>query len=708
MSDRDTYLNDMFGTRSGWVAVAYKDQESSWQEKAFRWPQDRAKLTGWARVHDDANVFVCPSLRASEGRRKADMPADGCEWLWADVDWGKITDRHIRAEVASRISKLGTVVIASGSGDNRHVYVKLTRGVDPDEHLRLNTGLRDYLYADHKQADNSLLRLPGSRNWKEGNDGTPVGVVGGHGKRVRPEVLAKVKQFRDVTVKSAAEADDSWERVDTSGVARKLQRLVNMDTDEAEGRFGSRHEAVWAVTGDLIKAGLTPDEIHSLMDAFTPGREKEDEERGYSVHTDVARRIASHDQARGKLERAVERGSDDGSAFEELSDEEIAAYGPTNPLVRRILASREATREADAYEAAARFSAPPDEVSWCVADALTTPRTERPYLIHGLAGAKHNVLVTAEYKTGKTAFMLATVAKALCDAEPFAGDDARVVPAEGRIVGHWNCEVEDAELLDDYVRPMGLNHPERLHVANLRGYSVNVTTPLGKAWAVEWLKLRGVQVWMVDSLARLLQMAGVAEKDNDEVLRVLMAIDQIKMEAGVDVCFVIAHTGRAEMEEGKERARGATVIDDWADARWVMTKDGVGSSALRFLRVDGRGVALDTVSLVYNEDTKGCRLGVESKSEARESRGVQGVLTAVVDHPGINQKALFKVLSERCGAGQRTAREWIDDAVEGGLIAVKRGAGRGSSVTYSPAVKDVGVGGAGKGATPRLVDMRRT
>jgi hypothetical protein len=342
---------------------------------------------------------------------------------------------------------------------------------------------------------------------------------------------------------------------------------VSMDTDEARGRFGSRHEAVWAVTGDLIKADLTPDEIHSLMDAFTPGREKEDEERGYSIHTDVARRIASHEQAKGKLEKAVERGSDDGSAFEELSDEEIAAYGPTNPLVRRILASREATREADAYEAAARFSAPPDDVSWCVADALTTPPAVKPYLIHGLAGVNHNILITAEYKTGKTAFTLATLAKSLCDGEPFAGAEERAVPAEGRIVGHWNCEVDGTELLDDYVRPMGLNHPERLHVANLRGYSVNILTTQGKVWAVEWLKSRGAQVWTIDSLARLLRMAGVAEKENDEVLRVLMAIDEIKVEAGVDVCFVIAHTGRTEMEEGRERARGATVIDDWADAR---------------------------------------------------------------------------------------------------------------------------------------------
>lgn len=681
--ETNQYLGKMFGRARGYVSVAYKDTGNSWQEHQFAWPADRKKILGWARVHHDANVFICPTLRGDSATRKK---GDGINlrWLFADVDWEKVPSSK-KALVRKRIDQLGTYVVGSGTGENVHVYVALSEEVSVGKFLKLNTGLRDYLYADNKQADNSLLRLPGMTNWKTAA-GSPVRVVGGNRKMRRPDSLLTLRAFNQAKVMSST-AEGTWSKVDLAGVSVRMKRLARMGSDEARGRYGSRHKAVWAVVGDMHKAGLSGDQIHTLLDEFPPAIDKRDDEHGaYDVHKDIDRRI--------KADSAV-----DDSPFTELSDEDVVALGPNNPLVIKELARRAAMREVEHIEATRRFMAPPADVSWSLADGMSNPPEKAKFLIEGLAGIKHNVVITAQYKVGKTAFTVASLARALCDGTPFL--DQFPVPTEGRVVGHWNCEMEGFELLDDYMRPAGFNHPERMHVANLRGYGVNILTPLGKAWAVSWLKERQVQVWTIDSLARLLRMAGVKEKENDEVLNVLMAIDEIKVEANVDVCFVIAHTGRADQEEGKERARGATVIDDWPDARWIMTNDG----GVRFLTVEGRGVKLQCTSLDFNHDTQCSALGVAGKGDVRADGAVQAVLEIVRANVGLAKEPLVKRVCERLRVRAPMAREYIDDAIENGWIEVRREAraagGRAVQKHYPISEKTDG------GATRRAVDFRK-
>lgn len=698
------YLNQMFGTAEGYVYMAYKAKDESWQERHFQWPSERRKLAGWVRVHRDANLFIVPALRGSETRKKGD--GINLRWLWADVDWEKIPAER-REVVRKRIDQLGTYVVRSGSkassGDyNVHVYVRLAGVVEVDEHYRLNTGLRDYLYADNKQADNSFLRLPGTTNWKTAR-GSSVRVVGGHGKAFRPASLGKLQAFQKAARSVAGGAGGGWNAVDVKTVPQRARRLAKMQSDEAVGRYGTRHKAVWAVVGDLHRLGLTEDQIHTLMDQFPPAEEKKADEHGaYDVHKDIDRRLAALRHAQAIVDgEDTSHGSDDGSPFEELSDDEIRAMGPDNPMVKKILARRQAVRDADAWEAQQRFIAPPDNVSWSAADRGKRKVNAANHLIKGVAGAKHNVVITAQYKTGKTAFTVATLAKSLVDGEQFLGE--LDVPTEGRIVGHWNCEMDEEELWRDYVDPAGMAHPDRFHVANLRGYGVNLLSPVGKAWTVQWLRDRGVQVWTIDSLARLLRMAGVKEQENDAVLNVLMAIDEIKVEAGVDVCFVITHTGRAEQTEGNERARGATVIDDWADARWVMTrvKDD------RFLSVEGRGVGMKTTVLDFNEDTKASSLGIGDKHDVRANGEGQTVLKIVQDNPGILKEPLTRRVCTALGCRPPRAREVIADVEEAGFIRIERvGTSRGGRASQKHWPNEAGpVRG---GATKRTVDFRRS
>jgi hypothetical protein len=199
-------------------------------------------------------------------------------------------------------------------------------------------------------------------------------------------------------------------------------------------------------------------------------------------------------------------------------------------------------------------------------------------------------------------------------------------------------------------------------------------------------------------------MAGVSEKDNDEVMTLLMALDQIKVEAGVDVLFLITHTGRIEHEEGKERARGATAIDDWADARWIMTK----MDKTRFLRVEGRGVSLEDTALVYDPNTQRSVLGFGGKTEVREETAKDAVVKIVNEQPGIGKTALLLAL-KGVGISNRAAAEPIEEAIEGGFVEVRLEHRRGKATAcHFPLDYQKPEGDRTMRATPANVDLRGT
>lgn len=673
------YLDQLFSDNKGYVSVAYKRGATGWGEQHFAWPSERPKLEIWATKHVNDDVFICPALRMHKRRTKGDGKA--LEWLWADVDMEKIpTRRH--DVIRKRIKKLGTIIVSSGTGDNAHVYVRLTHEVTAAEHEVLNTGLRDYLAADNKQADNSLLRLPGTRNHKPGNNGAVVARRAGNSRRVDPDKLMELTAWRTVKIEGGTRSAGDWDLVDVAHLVKgSLKALLGMTDDEAKGRFGSRYKAISFVTAKLIKRGFTVDQVHSLMDQFAPAVSKAADEHGaYDVHKDVAKIIA-----RQPTREVV------------TPEVEASADGPDGPPVHEDveaeLRRRAIRREADQHEAQRTFRAPPADVTGSLYDDLRAPTRTTPYLIDGIAGARHNVLITAQFKTGKTLFSM-NLARSLVEGTPFLDEFTTHMPAQG-LVHIWSCEMDRQELIDDYLRPQQISNrgSKRMQVSHLRGYKISLITDVGKAWAIN--NLQGTKVWIIDSLARLARMAGIDENDNPGMLDLFAAIDEIKQAAGIDACFVIAHTGRTEMAEGTERARGATAIDDWPDARWILIRE----NRIRLLSVDGRGVTLGQTSVHFDEHTKKLSLGMAgNRQSVRAGADVEAVVQCVHDAieslPGsekdrrVKQTELMRIAKERGIAGSNRSRtlELIREAVEMGRIIEETsfpGASRKQGVYYA-------------------------
>ncbi|MEV7150492.1 phage/plasmid primase, P4 family [Streptomyces sp. NPDC093084] len=154
----------------------------------LQWPQDRQRVPEGALF---TSVFS-PNLaqarevwfsvcsfpvrtgvdpeRTSLGWRAArlaelSLPTD---MVWCDIDHAaeNWTAEQL-AEIDEWVTKRGGAVVRSGSGDNRHVYLKLSRTVPREVTERLNLQLAAKFRGDTSKANtSSVLRLPGTFNHK--------------------------------------------------------------------------------------------------------------------------------------------------------------------------------------------------------------------------------------------------------------------------------------------------------------------------------------------------------------------------------------------------------------------------------------------------------------------------------------------------------------------------------------------------------------
>lgn len=705
----EQYLELMFGEEPGYVALASKGDD--WRERQFEWPADKPALLRWVRDRLHTNIFVCPALRKTKARVKDD--GQNLHVLWADVDWEKVPIEQ-RQVVRDRIARRATYLVQSGSGDNVHVYVELGHPVSIEQFNHLNQGLRDFLHADHKHPDNSLLRLPGTQNLKDGAG--PVVWRRGNGKPVSAATLMKIPEIRDtvLTTKTDAVSGD-WDTVDVSKLLTgRVGAMVRMDSDEARGRYGSRYGSVFQVATFLVKRGLTRNQIHSLMTGFRPGLEKEETERGYDMHADIDRCLSRQPTAEVvSLEEAAatQAALDENSPFSEPDAADVAPEDAVMRKARKLLLEWQVRDVAKQIQAQQSFTPPPDTTTDMWHEVYDRDEPEVEYLIEGLAGVDYNVTITGQYKAGKTVFVCNLI-KALCEGSDFLGQFKTLDPQDGT-VGFWSCEMTADGLRRGYLRPLGWE-PEaagHLQIWHGRGYGVNLMTDVGRKWAVNWLEDRDVTAWVIDSFARICSMCGVDENDNGAVLALLHRLDEIKRMGKVKELFLVAHTGRATSggsssggggSGGGQRARGATTFDDWADARWLLGREG----NLRFFSLEGRDVVdMEPTVLEFDRDTKSLTLGVGDASGVASDKAVRLITELVTEKPGdLNFSGLMKILRSRTTGSKATnvMKEQVEEAIELGFIAKKKHSGR--EVRFWPVVSGRPEGG---GASVRELDFSR-
>jgi hypothetical protein len=299
-----------------------------------------------------------------------------------------------------------------------------------------------------------------------------------------------------------------------------------------------------------------------------------------------------------------------------------------------------------------------DDFSIAMHDAPEEPR----YAIEKVLSEEGNAMISAQWKSGKTTLVLEVI-RALCDEDKFLG--VYDVRTSGN-VALWNYELSK-DMMDGWLRDTNMQRPERLRRLNLRGNRIPLETKQGQEWAIRWLAEREIRTWIIDPAVRAMIGWG-SESSNDDVTVFTDALDTIKARAGVSEMIIAHHTGRAEMEAGTERARGATRWDDWPDARWILTRQ-TPPLETRFLRMmDRNGGELPERALAYDRNLRrvslvgdGDPLAGTSRQTAAEAAFRVKVLEFVTVNPGLGQNAIMRALGVDSVRKIKTALEGLAD-----------------------------------------------
>lgn len=366
---------------------------------------------------------------------------------------------------------------------------------------------------------------------------------------------------------------------------------------------------------------------------------------------------------------------------------EIAARYPDLPegqlhaLAREVAAGLDGERRrrlvrriADDTEAAAAMRL--DRARAVTGDVFVREQLAGPTpCLGGLLAEGHNGTLAGQYKAGKST-VRDNACAALASGEAFLGIfDVR---------RPYRVAVLDYEMAPDdsraRLRRLGLSDEalSRILVICLRGVGLSLTSPAGRRWVVDRLTEHGTEVAILDTYGAASAPSVESENDNAGGRRFLSTWDAIKDEAGVATSLLTHHFGRGQQDEGAEHGRGATVLDDWADVRIVLTRD--RESGQRFLASEGRGsYDLPESRLYFDEAT--LRLSLpesalgENRRLARANRLAQEVASIVAGEPGILTTELRKALGAGGMGKHETQAAAIDAAKRGGLIHVHPGAG---------------------------------
>lgn len=303
---------------------------------------------------------------------------------------------------------------------------------------------------------------------------------------------------------------------------------------------------------------------------------------------------------------------------------------------------------------------------------LQQPDEEAKYLINEVFPTGGNITLTAEYKSGKTT-LVNNIVKSLVDDHPFLGRYG--VNDHTRNVVIFNYEVEPRQYRQ-WMREVGVINTDRVKLVHLRGLRMPMTSDFVQERVIEILKDFDAQTWIVDPLARAFVGSG-DENSNSDMGLFLDTLDVIKYESGVENLIVAAHTGRSQ-EHGIERARGASRFDDWADVRWLLTKNDEGQ---RFLKAHGRDVDMEQHLLTYDPQSR--HLTVE-KAIKQSDQKIENIMKQIVDVVTENPGILTKELKGKVSGSTDYKEKAYKYCVDSGKIVAKLVGTTSMKMHYEP------------------------
>lgn len=288
-------------------------------------------------------------------------------------------------------------------------------------------------------------------------------------------------------------------------------------------------------------------------------------------------------------------------------------------------------------------------------DFLAEPDEDVRYRVDGLWPKDGRILLTAQYKAGKTT-LTGNLIRSLADGDAFL--DCFETERVERVI------LIDNELAPNMVRKwlrdQGIRKTDAVDVVSLRGKlsSFNILDPEVRA---EWAEYLGpADVLILDCLRPVLDALGLSEAN--EAGRFLVAFDELAREAGVGELLLVHHMGHTN-----ERSRGDSRLLDWPDALWKLVREGEedreesgAAVPARYFSAVGRDVEQAERRLAFDPDTRHLTTNGPGRRLARASDLEAAVKEWVRQNPGCSQNSIEANVDGKTGYKRTAIKSLVD------------------------------------------------
>lgn len=331
-------LNARDSHRFGW---AVKPLAGGWHEKPLA---SFADIIEQVRDIDLSNnsVFICPAPRNPSSTSRKGLDARSSSVVWVDYDEQK-ADKPFPHQLFNTVLRPYLTIVESGSPENFHGYIRLTKRVSCTSLRLLNFAFAQLLGGDDKWSDEALLRLPGTFNPKA-TARRPVTITQHATDTIFASALLKI--LLDHTEEHVTKDFCVWAtREKTSGrtlteveadipslLARVKPHLASMirRNQSPTGGLGDESQQLYNFLRDLYKGSdLDEDEAYTLLQTYDPFMDRlghraaiEVSKVWYEGETTPARKTE-----RDKFIVARSRGKDESKAASTRSKSQILLDG---------------------------------------------------------------------------------------------------------------------------------------------------------------------------------------------------------------------------------------------------------------------------------------------------------------------------------------------------------------------------------------------
>jgi hypothetical protein len=590
------FFDTMFSDGEGYVHTAvgidpYLDENGRYTHKDFKqlpvnWPEGRdALLNALAGADGAYDVYVAPYLSQTTKREKGSGKRDKAH---ADYDGHNLD--------IAEIERLGGFAVESGTPGHAHVYIPLTHAVTPAQHEILCRAIGKHLGdSDAKISDNDLLRPPGTFNYKpttRGESPAPVRfLIPPTGKRVNPFELADLLGV-DITNTSTAQRSGDNGPHEAAGGTGAEPEPFDLDSISEHVKAavkyvsGDRSADTARVVGACYDAGMSLGQTRSVV----------------ATRPDLAVKLAENPKRddvaicwkKIKASRETAAWADDlASNTFRLADRTDEDQAQEYLIAKRLVQLR--IQQEAKRRLAAENSGPTDLPGFTGLDALLAePRPQIRYRIEQVAPIGARVLLSAQYKAGKSHMGL-NLARALVDGTPFLGAFPVITRATKVVV--IDDELSQNMMLGWWERQQ-VNNTDAIVPVSLRGSvgDFNLLDPDIRDKWTQQLKAIGCDYLVLDCLRPILDALGLDE--NHDAGKFLVAFDTLLKDAGIGDAAVIHHMGH-----NSERARGDSRLLDWPDVIWKLVRANDDPASNRFFSAYGRDVDIPEGQIGYDADT---------------------------------------------------------------------------------------------------------